>query len=188
MRNKYPQEELLGELSDDVMYLEAVAGRFSKIGSDVELVRIEANAYFEETIHYLGKRIPPTVSLSYVSVDRCVFLLLNPLLFSWVLENLVKNSVDAMKCKGRIVIKTLIEREKFLVQLSDTGCGIEMQDVKSVFKPGYTTKKRGWGLGLSLSKRIVEKYHGGRIYVLHSAPSEGTVFQIELKIANIFAN
>ena len=188
LRNKYPQEELLGELSDDVMYLEAVAGRFSKIGSDVELVRIEANAYFEETIHYLGKRIPPTVSLSYVSVDRCVFLLLNPLLFSWVLENLVKNSVDAMKCKGRIVIKTLIEREKFLVQLSDTGCGIEKQDVKSVFKPGYTTKKRGWGLGLSLSKRIVEKYHGGRIYVLHSAPSEGTVFQIELKIANIFAN
>ena len=86
------------------------------------------------------------------------------------------------------MIKTLIEREKFLVQLSDTGCGIEKQDVKSVFKPVYTTKTRGWGLGLSLSKRIVEKYHGGRIYVLHSAPSEGTVFQIELKIANIFAN
>ena len=188
LKETHPDEPLIADMSQDVDRLSLIAERFSKIGSDVELVRIEANAYFEETIHYLGKRIPPTVSLSYVSVDRCVFLLLNPLLFSWVLENLVKNSVDAMKCKGRIVIKTLIEREKFLVQLSDTGCGIEKQDVKSVFKPGYTTKKRGWGLGLSLSKRIVEKYHGGRIYVLHSAPSEGTVFQIELKIANIFAN
>lgn len=188
LKNKYPHEKLLGELHDDVICLENIAGRFSKIGSAVELVCVDANVYLEETIRYLKRRIPSTVTLSYNPADRNAFVQINPLLFSWVLENLVKNSVDAMKCKGVIVAETSIEKDKWLLRLSDTGCGIGKNEIKSVFRPGYTTKTRGWGLGLSLSKRIIEKYHGGRIYVLHSAPGEGAVFQIEMKIANIFAD
>ena len=172
--------EVLGELTKDVDRLELVADRFSKIGS--EPVLKTANLYEElvDVMEYLKRRAPKKVIFDFVAPESDIFVQINKHLFAWVLENLMRNSLDAMDGKG--LIKCIVgENQNYVfIELSDSGHGISGNKYKSVFKPGYSTKKRGWGLGLSLAKRIIEEYHGGKIFVKSSKPNEETIFAIHL--------
>lgn len=174
--------DILKELTKDVDRLELVADRFSKIGS--EPVLQEANIFEElsEVKDYLQRRAPRKVSFDFVRPSEDVFAAINKHLFAWVIENLVRNSLDAMDGKGTISCSVYRQNNYVYIDISDTGHGIPGNKFKSVFKPGYSTKKRGWGLGLSLSKRIIEEYHKGKIYVKSSKPNEETTFGIVLPI------
>jgi signal transduction histidine kinase len=176
-----PEElDVLQELKKDVDRLELVADRFSKIGS--EPVLQQANIYDEllEVKDYLQRRSPRKITFNFVPPTKPIHAMINKHLFAWVIENLVRNSLDAMDGKGNISCDVYMMNEKVCIDLSDTGHGIPTSKFKSVFKPGYSTKKRGWGLGLSLAKRIIEEYHKGKIYVKHSKPNEETTFTILL--------
>lgn len=172
---------MISEIEKDISRLQNITERFSKIGSEPHL---EVKDLVEETkmaYDYLQTRFAGQVAFSFKSVSSPVYVKINPTLHSWTIENLVKNAIDAMKGRGKINV--VIEEEGRLVKIkiSDTGKGIPKSQFKRVFEPGFTTKKRGWGLGLSLSKRIVEEYHKGRIKVLHSEIDKGTTFQISHK-------
>ena len=173
--------EVSGELNKDVQRLEMVANRFSKIGATPELYPTNIYAELEQCREYMQKRAPRKVSFDFPQAgDGNLPVAINPLLFDWVIENLLRNALDAMDGKGRIS-STVTERDgKVLIDIADTGKGISARNVRRVFNPGFTTKKRGWGLGLSLVKRIVEEYHRGKIVVLHSEPGKGTTFRITL--------
>ena len=173
-------EEAATEMDKDVRRLSTIADRFSKIGSVPELKLEYLNAAITRSLEYMRSRVSGKVSinLDFGSDDYPVNLSMS--LFEWVMENLTKNAVDAMEGAGRIDITTGADDKKVWVEVSDTGRGIPRKNFKTVFRPGYTTKKRGWGLGLTLVKRIIEEYHGGRIYVLRSEPGRGTTFRIDL--------
>ncbi len=175
--------DVINELKKDVDRLELVADRFSKIGS--EPVLQQANIYEEliEVKDYLQRRSPRKIIFKFTPPEQPISALVNKHLFAWVIENLVRNSLDAMDGKGSISCKVYLNNDKVAIDLSDTGHGIPSSKFKSVFKPGYSTKKRGWGLGLSLAKRIIEEYHKGKIYVKHSKPNEDTTFTILLPLA-----
>ncbi len=181
LKENYPDDELLPEMDKDVRRLQLIADRFSKIGSLPELAEASMNDVLRHVIEYMERRIPKTVSLKCVVPDRAVTVRMNASLFAWVIENLCKNAVDAIEGNGSIVVRLLEEENVVAIEVSDTGKGIAKKDVKSVFQPGFTTKKRGWGLGLSLAKRIVEEYHKGKIWVKKSEQGKGTTFRIELK-------
>lgn len=174
--------EVLTELKKDVDRLELVADRFSKIGS--EPVLQDSNIYKEllEVKDYLQRRSPRKVTFQFIKPEMEVRAMINKHLFAWVIENLIRNSLDAMDGKGTIKCIAYQQNNNICIELSDTGHGIAANKFKSVFKPGYSTKKRGWGLGLSLAKRIIEEYHKGKIYVKSSKPNEETVFCILLPI------
>jgi signal transduction histidine kinase len=174
--------EVLAELRKDVDRLELVADRFSKIGS--EPVLQDSNIYNEliEVKDYIQRRSPRKVVFNFLPPETEVRAMINKHLFAWVIENLIRNSLDAMDGKGTIKSKVYQQHNNICIELSDTGHGIAANKFKSVFKPGYSTKKRGWGLGLSLAKRIIEEYHKGKIYVKSSKPFEETVFCIVLPI------
>lgn len=176
--------DITEEISSDVDKLNKITYRFSKIGSKPE---IKNQIVFEEVkkvTEYFNRRLPQTgktVELT-VSGNQTCCAQMNGELFEWVLENLIKNALDAMESKnGKINIDILESKKNIEIEVSDNGKGIDLRRRKDVFRPGYSTKKRGWGLGLSLSKRIVEGYHGGKIFVKSSAPGEGTTFKILLK-------
>jgi len=176
--------DITEEISSDVDKLNKITYRFSKIGSKPE---IKNQVVFEEVkkvTEYFNRRLPQTgktVELT-VSGNQTCCAQMNGELFEWVLENLIKNALDAMESKnGKINIDILESKKNIEIEVSDNGKGIDLRRRKDVFRPGYSTKKRGWGLGLSLSKRIVEGYHGGKIFVKSSAPGEGTTFKILLK-------
>ena len=173
--------EVSGELNKDVQRLEMVANRFSKIGATPELYPTNIYAELEQCREYMQKRAPRKVSFDFPRAgDGHLPVAINPLLFDWVIENLLRNALDAMDGKGKIS-STVTERDgKVLIDITDTGKGISARNVRRVFNPGFTTKKRGWGLGLSLVKRIIEEYHRGKIVVLHSEPGKGTTFRITL--------
>lgn len=173
-------EEAAAEMDKDVRRLSTIADRFSKIGSVPELRLEYLNAAIARSLEYMRSRVSGKVSinLDFGPDDYPVNLSMS--LFEWVMENLTKNAVDAMEGAGRIDITTGADDKKVWVEISDTGRGIPRKNFKTVFRPGYTTKKRGWGLGLTLVKRIIEEYHGGRIYVLRSEPGRGTTFRIDL--------
>ena len=173
-------EEAATEMDKDVRRLSTIADRFSKIGSVPELKLEYLNAAITRSLEYMRSRVSGKVSinLDFGPDDYPVNLSMS--LFEWVMENLTKNAVDAMEGAGRIDITTGADDKKVWVEVSDTGRGIPRKNFKTVFRPGYTTKKRGWGLGLTLVKRIIEEYHGGRIYVLRSEPGRGTTFRIDL--------
>ena len=181
--DKPDELDVLQELKKDVDRLELVADRFSKIGS--EPVLQQANIYEEliEVKDYLQRRSPRKIIFKFTPPEQPISALVNKHLFAWVIENLVRNSLDAMDGKGSISCKVYLNNDKVAIDLSDTGHGIPSSKFKSVFKPGYSTKKRGWGLGLSLAKRIIEEYHKGKIYVKHSKPNEDTTFTILLPLA-----
>ncbi|MBO7571535.1 MAG: HAMP domain-containing histidine kinase [Bacteroidales bacterium] len=182
MREEHGETEMFREIEKDVNRLEKIAARFSKIGSKPNLHEKELTECIHNTVTYLKTRIPATVHIE-TNIDEhgLIFLPLNIELFEWVIENLCKNAVDAIGTNGTIKIK-LYDSEKHVdIDISDTGKGISKSDFKNVFRPGYTTKNRGWGLGLSLAKRIVEEYHGGKIYVKSSELGKGTTFRITLK-------
>lgn len=172
--------ETVAEIDKDVKRLSVIADRFSKIGSVPELTLQYVNDAITRSLEYMRSRISGKVNLimNFPADDYGVMLSLP--LFEWVMENLTKNAVDAMEGAGRIEITTGTEKDIVYIEVSDTGKGIARKNFKTVFNPGYTTKKRGWGLGLTLVKRIVEEYHKGKIYVKHSEPGKGTTFRIEL--------
>ena len=181
LKENYPQDELIPEMDKDVKRLELIAERFSKIGSLPEPVESSMNDVLEHVIGYMDRRTSKKVEIVRHFPDRDVRVKMNASLFEWVIENLCKNAVDAMEGSGRIDLTLFDNEEQVAIEVADNGKGIRKKDVANVFTPGFTTKKRGWGLGLSLARRIVEEYHHGRIFVKSSEVGKGTTFRIELK-------
>ena len=181
LKEQYPQDDLLPEMDKDVKRLQLIADRFSKIGSLPEPVDASMNDVLVHVIDYMDRRTSSQVQMVRRLPDHEVIIKMNASLFEWVVENLCKNAVDAMEGKGTITLTLFDEPHQVVIEVQDTGKGIKKKDLNSVFTPGFTTKKRGWGLGLSLAKRIVEEYHKGRIFVKQSEPGKGTTFRIEMK-------
>ena len=181
LKGKYPSDELLPEMERDVERLQMVAERFSKIGSKSELAMADVNAVVEKAVGYMKRRSPAKVNYSLTLSDAPLLVALNVPLLEWVIENLCKNAIDAMSGCGDINVVVAGYDNKVVIDVADTGKGIAKARWKTVFTPGFTTKPRGWGLGLSLAKRIVEEFHKGRIYIKKSQPGKGTTFRIELK-------
>ncbi|QYJ68687.1 sensor histidine kinase [Flavobacterium litorale] len=170
-------ETTVTEIEKDVHRLQTIAERFSKVGSEPALKALDIVAETEKSYAYLKSRASKQVAFTFQAPDYPVMVLLNPELHSWTIENLVKNAIDAMKGKGKLDI-IIEDREKYVkIKVSDSGKGIAKGQYRKVFEPGFTTKKRGWGLGLSLTKRIVEEYHKGKIKVLTSEVGKGTTMQ-----------
>jgi sensor histidine kinase len=182
MRETHPDDALIDEMEADVRRLEMVAERFSKIGSAPKLHPETVGPIVERVAEYIARRIPKSVKLTVDLRDESELIPISAPLVEWVVEVLCKNAADAMPGVGQIGISGGKVGDRYVIDVADTGKGIERKHHKMVFRPGFTTKQRGWGLGLSLAKRIIEEYHHGRIYVLRSAPGEGTVFRIELPI------
>ena len=180
LKENYPDDDLIPEMNKDVKRLELIAERFSKIGSLPEPVDASMNEVLAHVIDYMDRRTSKKVEIVSELPAENVVVKMNASLFEWVIENLCKNAVDAMEGRGKIVLSLFDEGSKVAIEVSDNGKGIRKKDLKSVFTPGFTTKKRGWGLGLSLAKRIVEEYHKGRIYVKSSEVGVGTTFRIEM--------
>jgi len=181
LKETYPQDELIPEMNKDVRRLQLIAERFSKIGSLPEPVDASMKDVLDHVIDYMDKRTSQKVAISGHYPEHDVIVKMNASLFEWVIENLCKNAVDAMEGgSGKIDLWLLEEDNIVAIEVVDTGKGIKKKHVKNVFRPGFTTKDRGWGLGLSLAKRIVEEYHRGRIFVKYSEIGRGTTFRIEL--------
>ena len=181
LREAYPNDELLPELDKDVRRLQMIAERFSKIGSLPEPKPENLNEVIGRVVEYIDRRTSNRVTIITRLPEQPLYVSLSAPLFEWVVENLCKNAVDAMDGQGSITITAQEETTRFVVEVTDTGKGIPKSRFSSVFQPGFTTKKRGWGLGLSLAKRIVEEYHRGKIFVKASEIGKGTTFRIELK-------
>jgi len=176
--------EIVNELGNDVKRLELIADRFSKIGSKPDLTKTNLEEELNECIIYMKRRASKGVRFSMQNNSNSeIHVMINSHLFDWVIENLLRNALDAMDGKGKISIRINNESNKAVILLSDTGKGINASNQKLVFNPGFTTKKRGWGLGLSLAKRIIENYHDGKIFVKSSKTNEGTTFAIHLPLA-----
>ena len=180
LKENYPDDDLIPEMNKDVKRLELIAERFSKIGSLPEPVDASMNEVLAHVIDYMDRRTSKKVEIVSELPAENVVVKMNASLFEWVIENLCKNAVDAMEGRGKIVLSLFDEGSKVAIEVTDNGKGIRKKDLKSVFTPGFTTKKRGWGLGLSLAKRIVEEYHRGRIFVKSSEIGKGTTFRIEM--------
>ena len=174
-------ESIINEMQQDVKRLITITDRFSKIGSQPTLAHENVNEVLEHSVDYLKRRTSRNVHYTLTLPEEQLQANLSRPLFEWVIENICKNAVDAMEGKGRMDITMHDIPEGLTIDFSDTGKGIPKSKFKTVFEPGFTTKSRGWGLGLSLCKRIIETYHGGKIYVLKSEPGKGTTFRIELK-------
>ncbi|MCB0703750.1 MAG: HAMP domain-containing histidine kinase [Saprospiraceae bacterium] len=176
-------QEIVSELSNDVLRLDLIADRFSKIGSTPELKRIDVYEELEKCRAYMEIRAPRKVNFHFpeVGIHAPLYIEINPPLFDWVVENLLRNALDAMEGSGDIIAEVSEENNQVIIDITDTGKGIPSGRFKTVFRPGFTTKKRGWGLGLSLAKRIIESYHTGKIFVKRSEPNVATTFSIELK-------
>jgi signal transduction histidine kinase len=174
-------ETTIVEIEKDISRLQTITDRFSKIGSEPVLELLNIIEETEQSFDYLKSRFSKQVEFSFKAPKKPIMVSLNPALHSWTVENLVKNAIDAMKGKGKISV--VIENDNNLVKIlvTDTGSGIPKKQFNSIFEPGFTTKKRGWGLGLSLTKRIVEEYHKGKIKVLHSEIGKGTTMQVSFK-------
>ena len=181
LKEKYPDDELLPEMGHDVERLQRVAERFSKIGSHPEHTTEDVVAVIETAVEYVKRRSPSKVEYIMDFPKRPLLVRMNAPLIEWVVENLCKNAVDAMGGAGIITVTVTHDEQNAYIDVADTGKGISKSNRKMVFEPGFTTKKRGWGLGLSLAKRIMEKYHNGRIFVKKSAPGKGATFRMELK-------
>jgi len=172
--------ETLKEMNKDVNRLSTIASRFSKIGSQPKMTGEDLNRIVADSISYMSSRVSARISLTYTPHPVCLDIMASTPLLEWVIENLIKNAVDAMDGKGSINVITGQSASGTFIEISDTGKGIARKNHKNIFNPGFTTKKRGWGLGLTLAKRIVEEYHRGRIYVKESTPGQGTTFRIDL--------
>lgn len=181
LRDKYADDELIPEMSKDVNRLQVIADRFSKIGSMPEPEEENLTEVLERVLVYIERRASNKVRIVRKFSSEELKVKINASLFEWVIENLCKNAIDAMDGQGVITMRVIEAGHKVVVEVEDTGKGIAKSHRKSVFTPGFTTKKRGWGLGLSLAKRIVEEYHKGRIFVKFSEVNKGTIFCVELK-------
>ena len=181
LRSSYPDDSLIPEMQKDVRRLEIIAERFSKIGSLPETTPENLNEALQRVVSYISRRSSEHVAINFHQSERPIVVRMCSPLFEWVIENLCKNAIDAMNSEGSINIHVSQSAELVYIDVEDTGKGIQKSHWGSVFSPGFTTKKRGWGLGLSLAKRIIESYHKGRIYVKHSELGKGTTFRIELR-------
>lgn len=182
LRDQNVTPNITDELSKDINRLERIAKRFSKIGSNPELGDLNLVELLNSSVSYLSGRISAQVRIAQnYNPNNKIWIMGNPTLLEWVFENIVKNSVDAMQGAGQINISIIDNTQLVFIDISDTGKGIARGSYRTVFNPGYTTKKRGWGLGLTLTKRIVEEYHRGKIFVLKSEVNKGTTFRIVLR-------
>lgn len=172
--------DTVGEMNKDVQRLSTIASRFSKIGSVPKMELYDANDIVEKAYSYMSTRVSPRIKCQLQLCNDQLPVKACAPLFEWVMENLIKNAVDAMEGNGSITVTTSSEKNFAIIDVTDTGKGIPRKNFKTVFYPGFTTKKRGWGLGLTLAKRIIEEYHKGRIFVKWSMPGEGTTFRIEI--------
>ena len=182
LKENASNDKIVNEMSKDVERLKLVSDRFGKIGSTPQLEEMDIVAQVENMVSYIKRRAPERVSFSvHTNGEQEIPAMVNGPLFDWVIENLLKNALDAMEGKGSISINIKNETAQVTIDITDSGKGISKQHIARVFKPGFTTKKRGWGLGLSLAKRIMEQYHKGELFVKHSEPGKGTTFRIVLK-------
>ena len=174
--------ETVAEMNKDVQRLSTIASRFSKIGSKPQMEDENLNEVVTRASSYMASRISSRIKLSINTCEGTIPVKASAPLFEWVMENLIKNAVDAMEGSGAITITTGTDKGVGYIEVADTGKGLSRKNFKTIFNPGYTTKKRGWGLGLTLAKRIIEQYHSGKIYVLTSEPGIGTTFRIEVPL------
>jgi len=182
LKEQYPKENAFGEMEKDIDRLTDITDRFSKIGSQPERTDKDLDDTIEKTIDYLRSRLGNKITLS-LDMDGSRASNHNQQLISWVLENMIKNSADAMDGSGTISVEKRTQSNRMIVLIKDTGRGITQADQRKIFEPGFTSKSRGWGLVLSLAKRIIEEYHGGKLTLEQSIPGEGTTFKISLPIA-----
>ena len=183
LKMRHQEDKLIGEMEKDVNRLRIIAERFSKIGSKPDLQVVSLNETLINSVQYMSNRSSQKVAIKcHFPDDEHLFIRLNVPLFEWVIENLCKNAIDAMDGVGSIDINVIPKNEEVYIDVKDTGKGMDKHKFKVIFTPGFTTKKRGWGLGLSLAKRIIEEYHGGKIFVKQSELNMGTVFRIILKV------
>lgn len=178
-------ESITSEIEKDIDRLQTITDRFSKIGSEPVLENKDIVEETQQSYNYLQSRFSKQIEFTFEAPTTPIYVMLNPSLHSWTIENLVKNAIDAMKGRGKLSLKIEQDADHVKINVTDTGNGIHKQQYKTVFEPGFTTKKRGWGLGLSLTKRIVEEYHKGKIRVLNSEVGKGTTMQIVLKKNNL---
>lgn len=182
LKTKEVDDTYLHEMEKDVKRLEVIADRFSKIGSDPALKPLNVNEAIRSACDYMSTRISSKVHIETELSDQPLFVMMNESLFSWVIENLMKNAVDAMEGQGTITFRTGSRKQRVWIDVTDTGKGIPKSRFQTIFNPGYTTKKRGWGLGLSLVRRIVETTPSSEIYVKSSEIGKGTTFRIEMRL------
>jgi signal transduction histidine kinase len=185
LKSENVDESTTDEIEKDIERLQTITERFSKIGSEPKLENKDIIEETQKSYDYLQSRFSKQIEFSFSGPNAPVIVLLNPTLHSWTIENLVKNAIDAMKGRGKLALEVLHEGGLVKINISDTGSGIPKNQYKSVFEPGFTTKKRGWGLGLSLTKRIVEEYHKGTIKVLHSEIGKGTTMQVSFRVTEL---
>lgn len=184
MRDMDIDPEMVGEMDKDVRRLETIASRFSKIGSQPRMEPTDINSVVAGSVNYMRTRISGNIELSFSPCRGALDVNMSAPLFEWVMENLIKNAVDAMEGRGSITVATSRMKNMAVVRVADTGKGMTRKMRKDVFRPGFTTKKRGWGLGLALARRIIEQYHNGKIFVSDSEPGVGTTFQINLPLCD----
>ena len=175
------EESTIVEIEKDITRLQTITDRFSKIGSEPVLEKRNIIEDTKNTVDYLQTRVSQQVTFTFKAPENPIFVEINPALHSWTIENLIKNAIDAMKGKGHLTINISELEDIVKIKISDTGKGIPKNQFNKVFEPGFTTKKRGWGLGLSLTKRIVQEYHKGKIKVVQSEIGKGTTMQISFK-------
>ena len=180
IKNKSKNTPYISEIEKDVNRLTTISERFGKIGSKPKLEKHNLAIEIGKTVKYLDERISDNIKIDFKQIESNIYSNINPQLFSWCLENIIKNSVDAIKGKGTISIVVKNDSDHLYIYIKDNGKGMSKKLFKNIFEAGYTTKKRGWGLGLSLAKRIIEDYHLGKIKVLESKINEGTTFEIRL--------
>ena len=173
-------EEVVSEMNKDISRLQMITERFSKIGSQPELKNQDVNTIVQRSFYYMKDRSSSKINFKLDVSDHAMFSFLNTQLFGWVIENIMRNAIDALQGKGEIKVEVKDHSKNVNIDISDNGKGIKSSQLKTVFEPGYTTKLRGWGLGLSLVKRIVEDYHKGQVYILHSELGKGSTFRISL--------
>ena len=182
LKAKYPDDNLITEMSRDINRLRTTAERFSKIGSKPDLQAVDLHETLKNAVQYVNNRSSEKVNIKCrFSTKEPIFVELNIPLFDWVIENILKNAIDAMDGVGKIELNVEQKDNNVIIDIADTGKGLDKKQFKAIFTPGYTTKERGWGLGLSLAKRIVEEYHKGKIFVKQSEINHGTTFRIVLK-------
>ena len=180
IKSKSKSTPYINEIEKDVNRLTTISERFGKIGSKPKLEKHNLAIEISKTVKYLNERISDNIRIDFKQIESNIYVNMNPQLFSWCLENIIKNSVDAIEDKGKILIDVQNGSDHLYIYINDNGKGMSKKLFKNIFKAGYTTKKRGWGLGLSLAKRIIEDYHLGKIKVLESKINEGTTFEIRL--------
>lgn len=182
LNDKQGVDDIAQEMNKDILRLQTIAERFSKIGSQPELTKLDITKTLKHSFNYMKDRSSSKV-LYKLDMPSPIFAFINPQLFGWVTENIIRNAIDALEQKGSINLSVKAQNKKIYIDVTDSGKGLKSSQLKKVFVPGYTTKKRGWGLGLSLVKRIVEDYHKGQVFVLKSELTKGTTFRVILNEA-----